>query len=96
MQLLTPPHFYADSALPFRRKLGHLFGYNFRFRIAIGSPYGDRLRSARSEKRKFYLENLTALLPGRGLSVYFVYGNMIVTVHVKLCSARTGAIFDYL
>ena len=36
MQLLTPPHFYADSALPSRRKLGHLSGYNFRFRVAIG------------------------------------------------------------
>ena len=71
MQLLTPPHFYADSALPSRRKLGHLFGYNFRFRIAIGSPYGDRLRSARSEKRKFYLENLTALLRINKSELYF-------------------------
>ena len=37
-------------------RLRYLFGYNPRFRVAAGSPYGNRYRFARSEERVFCLK----------------------------------------
>ncbi len=63
---LLTQRFHSDANSVIFPAIISVFGY------AAGSPSGDRLRSARSDKRKFYLENLTALLPRRELSIWFI------------------------
>lgn len=43
-------------------RLRYLFGYNPRFRVAAGSPYGNRYRFACSEERVFCLKIFPQLL----------------------------------